>query len=307
MAATIDSKNDMSSRIKYYARAIAPSFVYLVGKFLIRNKYVPNIISPKAFNEKVLCKMLFDRDPRLPVNADKLAVRGFIEKAGGAKYLPQLLAVWDRPEDIQIDATWGPHVVKSNHGSSQLCLVKEPAMADMAAIRRAAAGWVSENYGRVHKEWCYMPIKPRIFAEGWIGPAGATLTDYKFFCFDGVPKFMKIIRDITSTAESAYCDLGFNRINVSDTNNTLDLATFERPKNVDEMIDLAASLSKGFDFLRVDMYNIDGQIVIGELTNYPLAAGIKLSPFSSDLYLGSFWDVSKMTYLPFSKFRKRSR
>ena len=42
----------------------------------------------------------------------------------------------------------------------------------------------------------------------------------------------------------------------------------EKPKNFERMIEIARILSKDFPHVRVDLYNIDGQIYFGELTFY---------------------------------------
>ena len=44
---------------------------------------------------------------------------------------------------------------------------------------------------------------------------------------------------------------------------------FEKPKNLQTMVNLAEKLSKNFPFVRVDFYNINGVIYFGELTFSP--------------------------------------
>ena len=76
-----------------------------------------------------------------------------------------------------------------------------------------------------------------------------------------------------------------------------------RPLNFDKMLALSRTLSSGLDFLRVDMYNVDGRIYIGELTNYPQAGILPYIPYSLD-ELGGCWKLESMTYLPFSRLRR---
>ena len=42
-----------------------------------------------------------------------------------------------------------------------------------------------------------------------------------------------------------------------------------KPKNFDKMIEICKELSMGIPFVRVDLYNVHGQIYFGELTFYP--------------------------------------
>ena len=55
------------------------------------------------------------------------------------------------------------------------------------------------------------------------------------------------------------------------------------------MIEAAETLGQGFDFVRVDFYEIDGAPRFGEMTFYP---GSGLDPFDPpeiDLILGRLW------------------
>lgn len=46
-----------------------------------------------------------------------------------------------------------------------------------------------------------------------------------------------------------------------------------KPRNFDEMVDVAERLSRGFGFLRIDLYNVDGRVFFGEVTCTP-AGGV---------------------------------
>ena len=61
------------------------------------------------------------------------------------------------------------------------------------------------------------------------------------------------------------------------------------PPNYEKMLEVARRLSSGTDFVRVDMYNIDGRIVFGELTNYPANAMTRFDPPEWNQKFGSYW------------------
>ena len=64
----------------------------------------------------------------------------------------------------------------------------------------------------------------------------------------------------------------------------------ERPDNLDAMIAIAKKLSEGLDFIRVDLYWLNGrQIVFGELTLTPKAGWARFSPREYDFRLGELW------------------
>ena len=65
-----------------------------------------------------------------------------------------------------------------------------------------------------------------------------------------------------------------------------------KPDGMDEMFDLAAKLSKGYPFVRVDLYNINGKIYFGELTFFP-ASGLDPNRLpETDLYFGNKIDLN---------------
>ena len=52
------------------------------------------------------------------------------------------------------------------------------------------------------------------------------------------------------------------------------------------MITVAEKLASDFPFVRVDLYNINGRIVFGELTFYPWSGYVKFEPDEFDFSLG---------------------
>lgn len=249
--------------------------------------------------------MLFDRSPRLKMAADKLATRAFIAKTIGDKYLPKLHAVWSSPDSIELDPSWGPVAIKANHGSGFVRLIPNIADANIIDLRKLAAEWLKVNYGRKYGEWCYRDIKPVVLAEELLGGGDPDkLIDYKVFCFSGQPRFLKIIKGMKGRTKSYYANLQCEDLDISDGQERLEIAYHQAPPNFDLMLELARRLSLDFDMVRVDMYNLNGNIYVGELTNYPQAGGARFYPEGADVELGRFWDRSTMSYLPFSRWQK---
>jgi hypothetical protein len=286
-----------------FARSLLPLPVQVLVRFVKKGHgYFPNLIFPTTFNEKVLAKMVFDRSPLLATAADKLSARALIASKVGENYLPKVHAVWSSPASIDLSQIWGPVAIKANHGSGYVKLIPNPAAVNVEALRELAAGWFEINYGRTYGEWCYRDIKPRVFAEEMIGDGNADhLVDYKIFCFSGQPRFLKIIKGMKGAAKSYYADLQCRDLHISDGQQPLEAEYQQAPRNFDLMLELAARISSGFDMVRVDMYNLNGCIYVGELTNYPQAGIIPFRPTGADAELGRYWDRSTMKYLPFSR------
>jgi hypothetical protein len=279
------------------ARTLPDPF-YLYLRFWLHHGFFPNLICPRTFNEKILAKLIFDRNPILTMIADKLEVRKYIADRVGVEYLPRILGSWGSADAIDIDTTWKRAVVKANHGSRWVFFIPDTRNFDLSALRKTCAQWLGVNFGDATSEWAYKAIRPRVFAEEWIGPSNVDdIVDYKIFCFDGEPKALKVLVGLGSGLRGTYYDFDFNNIG---RNAGQDPAPepVVKPPNFHQMLDLSRALSRGLDFVRVDMYNVDGRIYVGELTNYPLSGVVPFVPYSLDEQLGAYWKRSSMTYLP---------
>lgn len=98
------------------------------------------------------------------------------------------------------------------------------------------------------------------------------LKDYKFFCFNGKVKCFKIDFGRFIEHHANYYSpeeklLPFGEKGFEPAPNHKEVM----PDNLTDMIKVAEELSKGFKFLRVDLYNVKGRIYFGELTFYPAA------------------------------------
>lgn len=102
------------------------------------------------------------------------------------------------------------------------------------------------------------------------------LRDYKFFCFDGKVNMFKVDYDRFINHRANYYDTDCNLLPYGEALFPPDVKRHLRiPDNIDKMIYLAESLAQGKPFVRVDLYNINGQIFFGELTFFLLVALVK--------------------------------
>ena len=60
-----------------------------------------------------------------------------------------------------------------------------------------------------------------------------------------------------------------------------------RPIMLSEMIELSKRLSNDFVFARIDLYNINGKIIFGEIT-YTLGGNINTKPIEYDYQFGEW-------------------
>ena len=114
------------------------------------------------------------------------------------------------------------------------------------------------------------------------------LSDYKFFCFDGHPKYMFIATDRFNKNEETkfdFYDMDFNHLPFV---NGHPNAThkIEKPRGFEEMKQLATKLSKGIPQVRIDFYNVNGQIYFGEMTFFHWSGMKPFVPIEWDYQFG---------------------
>ena len=93
---------------------------------ILRRRYkaafgvLPRLNPPISFNEHILHRKIYDRDPRLRIVCDKLAVRRLIGERVGEEYVVPLLGVWEPPREITWHTLPQKFVLKPNHSSGSL-------------------------------------------------------------------------------------------------------------------------------------------------------------------------------------------
>lgn len=133
-------------------------------------------------------------------------------------------------------------------------------------IRRKLNKWLKINYS-FHSgfELVYKDIKPCIFITEFIENDG-DLPDYKYMCFNGVPKYIWVDKNRFKDHRRTTFNLNWTKSEFNmHTYKNID-GTFDVPINSDQMLKLVEILAIDFLFVRVDLYNVKGKIYFGELT-----------------------------------------
>lgn len=158
----------------------------------------PDLENPQTLNEKVMWLMLHADDRRWSELADKYRVREYVKQCGLGHMLNELYAVWHSAEEIDLDDPRLPEsfVMKPNNGYGDIVLVRNRKRIDRRAVLRRMSDAMRHRFGRKSGEWHYRAIKPCVIAERLLpaDPAfGSTLVDYKFYCFDGKPRYCQVL------------------------------------------------------------------------------------------------------------------
>ena len=260
------------------------------------HRYWPRLRNPISFEEKVSCRMLFDRDPRWTMIADKWRVRDYVANKVGSEYLVPLLWHGGNPEDIPFNELPIKFVIKTNHGCKYTIIVKDKTQLDQKKTRRQLKKWLNENFCQdkfLGLEWAYKNIRPTIIIESFLADdSGNVPVDYKFFCYAGQAEFLQMNFDRFGDPYEKFFDRDFNALDL--WNGTKQYpGEVVRPNNYESMICLAESLAQGFDFIRVDLYSVCGQIYFGELTCYPSGGMTPFVPETYDFLFGEKWKYQR--------------
>lgn len=248
---------------------------------------------PRTMTQRLLVKMAKDRGPLLTQAADRIAMRSLVEERIGPGHLPPLLAVLEQPEEIHGLQLPRQYVAKATHGSQMVHIVRQDSAAERLIIEAKGRQWLRNHYWRRHGEWAYRNVPRRIILEGFLGaPTDPCPDDWKFYCIGGkvavacidIGRHTRPRRNFY-TAEGRQLDLAMNHRFSPGDHRPVPPAFFT-------MLEFAEKLSAGFDFLRVDLFNLPSGIIVGELTNYPAAGLLVFDPPEWDQKLGDLWGAS---------------
>ncbi len=255
--------------------------------------------NPITFNQKIQWLKLYDSTPLKTLLADKYLARDWIAEKIGEEYLVPLLGIWDNAYDIDFDALPDKFALKCNHGSGWNVIVSDKHNLDIEKTRKDLTKWIRTNFAFYSGfEMHYMNIPPKIIAEKYLESKNG-LIDYRFYCFNGEPKQVWV--DIFSgTPNHLRCiyDTDWNKLDMQcgwpDGSKYLS----EKPINYEKMIELSKVLSQGFAFVRVDFFENDGKLYMGEMTFTPMSGAGKFDPQSWDYELGKLLTLPKKKPVP---------
>lgn len=284
------------------------SIDYLNSKFLSKEErahelkrlfynhcgYYLDLESPKTFNQKLQWLKLNFYHEDLPKCVDKYEFKGYIDEHIGPGYTVPLYGVWEKESKIDFGALPEKFVLKSTVQSDgrHIIVVNDKSMLDYDKLRTVMSSWLLPR-NNLCSSYCvaYSNVKPRIIAEQFIEGFDASLTDYKFMCFNGEAKMLFVVADRAKRMSVNFYDLDWNLLPFTRMypNSSYPL---EKPKNFDLMIEIANKLAKPFPFVRVDFYeSAEGKLYVGELTFYPGGGYEPFQPIEWDYKLGEMLNL----------------
>lgn len=270
----------------------SPEFV---SKIYFRHMmgYSLNLKDPKTFNEKIQWLKLYEWPyNKLAIRCgDKYTVRGYLEKKGLKDFLVDLIGVWESVEQIPWDKLPMQFAIKVTNGCGENLICSDKSKLNISKAKKQLKRWMKEDFGKFNAEPHYSKMKPRIICEKFLG---GEMTDYKFCCFHGKVGYLNVV----SHPNGQICIAAFmNDGSIAPFRRTGD-AVYKKdaklPKQFERMKTISELIAKDFPFVRVDWFEVNGRLYIGELTFTPNGGLGKIEPKKWEKYWGDQLDISAL-------------
>ena len=243
-----------------------PNKPYLELVFWIKTGKHINLNNPKTFCDKLNWLKLNDLHPEYTDLVDKIKVRDYVNSIMGREMFFPVYGYWEHYEEIDFDSLPDTFVLKCNHDSGSVKIVKDKNDIDHEEFKKFFEGRLKSNPYYLGREYPYKNVKPMIMAEKFMTPEGEEdINDYKFFCFNGKPEIMFVATERSTDCKFDFFDMDFNHLDIENIH-PMSGKDIPKPETFDEMKEIASKLSQGMKFVRIDLYSIQGKVYFGEFT-----------------------------------------
>lgn len=252
-----------------------------------------NLNNPQTFNEKLQWLKLYDRKDIYTMMVDKYEVKKYVADIIGEEYIIPTFGVYDKFDEIDFDKLPNQFVIKCTHDSGGVVICKDKSKLDKKVARKKINKSLKRNFYYNYREWPYKNVKPRILIEKYMEDKDAgELVDYKVMCFNEKAKMIFTCTErFGDGLKVTFFDLGWNKLPF-ERHYPSSNKNIPRPKNLKKMIELSEKMSKDISFVRMDWYEINGELYFGEYTFYPGSGFEEFTPEEWDRKLGNLIDLS---------------
>jgi hypothetical protein len=288
----------MDNRLIVRLLRLLPDEPYLSLKFRMNFGRWPNWKNPQTFSEKLQWLKLYDRRPEYTRMVDKYAVKEYVAGLIGEEYVIPTLSVWDKPEEIEWEKLPNQFVLKTTHGggSEGVVICRDKAIFDREkAIDQLNKSLQTDLY-KVWREWPYKNVPKRIIAEKYLEPSTVTndLADYKYFCFNGEPKYVQVISGRGKKMCIDFFDQEWGHQPFHEPKD-YPFAKEEptKPIQFELMWSLSRKLASNKAFSRIDFYEVGNKVYFGEITFFPTSGMGGFNPPEWDSIFGDLIQLPK--------------
>lgn len=288
-------------KVKY---TLVPKKIVLKNRYKKKHGEKLDLNNPETLNEKIVWLKLYDRTPLHTQCADKYAVRKYVSGKIGTQYLVPLYYHTYNPKDIEPKNLPNiPCIIKANHDSSGGIFVYDKSKIDWQQVQKEFKKRLKKNYYWKSKEWQYKNIKPKIIVEKLLQDKNGDIPfDYKLHCLNGKVRMIQV--DIGRGTDKHYRNWystewvrePYKWSSPKGNGMFTDPSDedVEKPHTLQEMIRLSEILSKPFDLVRVDWYDVNKKLFFGELTFHHDGGNQPILPKIWDVKLGQELKLNNM-------------
>jgi hypothetical protein len=267
---------------------LTPRALYLL-RFLRYHRRLPDFRNPARISDKLALRILQGHASLLSKQmTDKLVCGELVRGISTDLRFKQVYAVYDTPGQLSLAALPERFALKPNHASGLHRLVLDKSWENESELRAVIAGWLKLSYYRASQEPNYRGIEPKVFAEELTLSATNFLPDEcRLFCFHGKVGFIEYEFGETME-ESVFVDRNWNPLQVRYKRQP-PVVCIPRPPALGQAIEIAEKLAANFDFIRVDLFDLEGELVFNEVSISPWGGLVRFEPDSADKLLGAYW------------------
>lgn len=281
-----------------FFKCLFPDKIYLKYLYRLTFNKTLNLDNPQTFSEKIQWLKLYNRKSEYTQLVDKAEVKQYVKKVIGEEYVIPTYYIWDKLDEIDINILPNKFVLKTTGGggSTGVVICNDKNQLDYDVAKRKLKRSSENNIYINHREWPYKNVRPRFIAEQLLEmPDGSDLMDYKFFCFNGEPKYCQVISGRNDVMSIDFFDMEWVHQPFHEPRNfPFAEVCPSKPLNFDLMRDLSRKLAGNIPFVRIDFYNICGKIYFSEITFFPTSGLGGFSPEEWDLKLGQMINLNEV-------------
>lgn len=271
-----------------------PTKPYLKMVYKIKTGEKLNLENPIGFNEKLNWLKIHNVNNLYTKYVDKIEAKKIVDLKLGEGHTIPTLGVWDSFDEIDFDLLPNEFVLKCNHDSGSVKIIRNKNQIDKKELKKFFAGRLKTNCFCLGREYPYKNVKPKILAEKLIKAFDSgSINDYKFFCFQGVPKIMFVATERDIDCKFNFFDMDFKPLDIENIHPKSD-KRIKCPTTFSEMKKIAAELSKGIPFVRIDLYEIDGTVYFSEYTFFHGGGFYLFKPDKWERKLGSYINIKEI-------------
>lgn len=223
-----------------YKIKIIPDKLFL--RLLYRHKVgsILDLEKPRSFTEKIQWLKLYDHDPKYILMADKYEVKSFVANLLGEDISVPTLGLYKIFSEIPFNVLPQSFVIKCTHNWNSVIICVDKNKFDLRAAQKKIDKALKYNHYYKSLEWAYKYIPPRIIVEPFLSEDGITPpTDYRVYCFNGIPHFIHLTLNKFSERKVLFVDTNWNPIPISRQGLSLSNIMLNKPQCLSEMIETA--------------------------------------------------------------------